>query len=79
VGGATGRKTTTVLMKSAQVTKRLYERAVKYGVLNIGGIGSAPDRRSIFENIAVPDEEIAILKGLLQEGVKITLLTMSGE
>jgi PTS system mannose-specific IIB component len=73
------RKTTMVLMKSPQVAQQLYEGGVKYAALNIGGIGSAPGRRNIFKNIAASDEEIAILKGLLQEGVKITLLTVPGE
>jgi PTS system mannose-specific IIB component len=73
------RKTTMVLMKSPRIAQQVYEGGVKYAALNIGGIGSAPGRRNIFKNIAVSDEEIAILKSLLQDGVKITLLTVPGE
>ena len=77
--GNPDRKTTMVLMRSPRVAQQVYEGGVKYAALNIGGIGNAPGRRNIFKNIAVSDEEIAILKRLLREGVKITLLTVPGE
>jgi len=74
-----GRGTTMVLLKSPQAAKRLYEGGVTYNALNIGGIGNAPGRKNIFKNISASEEEIAILESLMDQGVKITLLTVPGE
>ena len=76
---APDRGTTMVLLKSPQTAKQLYDGGVKYSVLNVGGIGSRPGRKNIFKNIAASEEEIAILRQLLDQGVKITLLTVPGE
>ena len=76
---APDRGTTMVLLKSPQTAKQLYDGGVKYSALNVGGIGSRPGRKNIFKNIAASEEEIAILRQLLDQGVKITLLTVPGE
>ncbi|MBL7065596.1 MAG: PTS sugar transporter subunit IIB [Anaerolineae bacterium] len=73
------RGTTMVLLKSPLAAKRLYDGGLKYSALNIGGIGNAPGRRNIYKNISASEEEISILKCLMDEGVKITLLTVPGE
>ena len=73
------RGTTMVLLKSPQAAKRLYDGGVQYNALNVGGIGSAPGRKNIFKNISASEEEIAILKYLMDRGVEITLLTVPGE
>jgi mannose/fructose/N-acetylgalactosamine-specific phosphotransferase system component IIB len=78
-GDLPNRGTMMVLMKSPQTARRLYDGGLKYSALNIGGIGSGPGRKNIFKNIAVSKEEIVILKGLLDQGVEITLLTVPGE
>jgi len=74
-----GRRTTMVLLKSPLAAKRLYDGGVKYSALNIGGIGNAPGRKNVFKNISASEEEIAILKYLMDKGVEITLLTVPGE
>ena len=76
---APDRGTTMVLLKSPQAAKQLQDGGVKYSTLNIGGIGGRSGRRNIFKNIAASREEIAILRQLLDQGVKITLLTVPGE
>jgi len=73
------RGTTMVLLKSPLAAKRVYDGGVKYSALNVGGIGNAPGRKNIFKNISASEEEIAILKYLMSQGVKITLLTVPGE
>ena len=73
------RRTTMVLLKSPLAAQRLYDGGLKYNALNIGGIGHAPGRKNIFKNISASAEEIAILKELMKQGVKITLLTVPGE
>ncbi len=71
--------TTMVLLKSPLSAKRLYDSGLQYRALNVGGVGSGPGRKNIFKNIAASEEEIAILKYLMDEGVEITLLTVPGE
>ena len=73
------RRTTMVLLRSPLAARQLYDGGVRYGALNVGGIGSRPGRKNIFKNIAASKEEIAILKSLMAEGVKVTLLTVPGE
>jgi len=73
------RATTMVLLKSPLVAKRLYDGGLQYSALNVGGIGSAPGRKNIFKNIAASEEEIVILKYLMDRGVEITFLTVPGE
>ncbi len=73
------RGTTMVLLKSPQAAKRLYDGGLKYNALNVGGIGSTPGRKNVFKNIAVSENEVIILKYLMDEGVEITLLTVPGE
>jgi mannose/fructose/N-acetylgalactosamine-specific phosphotransferase system component IIB len=78
-GNLSNRGTTMVLVKSPQTARRLYDGGLEYSALNIGGIGSGPGRKNIFKNIAASQEEIVILKYLLDQGVEITLLTVPGE
>jgi PTS system mannose-specific IIB component len=68
-----------VLLKSPLAAKQLYDGGLEYNALNIGGIGSRPGRKNVFKNIAVSEEEVTILKYLMDQGVKITLLTVPGE
>lgn len=76
---APDRGTTMVLLKSPLAAKRLYDGGLKYSALNVGGIGSGPGRKHIFKNISASEEEIAILRYLMDKGVEITLLTVPGE
>ncbi len=73
------RATTMVLVKSPHVAHRLWTGGVTYSKLNVGGLGMAPGRRTVFKNIALSDEEFALLRDLHARGVQITLLTVPGE
>ena len=77
--GTPSPETTMVLLKTPQVAKRLYDGGLRFDALNVGGIGSAPGRRSVFKNISMSDEEVAVLAALQDSGVDITLLTVPGE
>jgi PTS system mannose-specific IIB component len=68
-----------VLLKSPEAARKLYDGGVEYEALNVGGLGSAPGRKSVFKNISASEEEIATLAYLMREGVKITFLTVPGE
>ncbi len=77
--GSAERDRTMLLLKSPQAARRLFDGGVRFSHLNIGGLGVAPGRKSIFRNISMSDEEKAILKSLVRDGVKITLQTVPGE
>ncbi len=73
------RGTTMVLLKSPEAARKLHDGGVEYEALNVGGLGSAPGRKSVFKNISASEEEMATLAYLMREGVKITFLTVPGE
>lgn len=73
------RKHTMVLVKSPRVARSLFDGGVRFSRLNVGGLGSGPGRKSVFKNISMSAEEKCILKELIREGVKVTLLTVPGE
>jgi D-glucosaminate-specific PTS system IIB component len=68
-----------ILVKSPRVAEQLYQGGVKFKTLNVGGIGAAPGRRSVFKNISMSNGEVETLKRLMAEGVEITLQTVPGE
>lgn len=73
------RDRTMVLLRSPKVARQLFGGGVRFTHLNVGGIGAGPGRRPLFKNISMSEEEKAILKSLIDEGVKITLQTVPGE
>jgi PTS system mannose-specific IIB component len=68
-----------VLLKSPKVARQFFDGGVRFTHLNVGGIGAGPGRKSLFKNISMSEDEKAILKSLVKEGVKITLQTVPGE
>jgi len=72
-------ETTMLLMKTPETARRLFDQGVTYEALNVGGMGSGPGRKNVFKNIAMSKEDVATLKYLMDQGVKITLLTVPGE
>lgn len=77
--GSPQRDRTMLLLKSPQVARQLFDGGVRFSHLNVGGLGAEPGRKLVFKNISMSDEEKAILKSLVKDGVKITLQTVPGE
>ncbi len=73
------RKRTMILLKSPADAKRLYEGGIRYAALNIGGLSSRPGRRNVYKNIAITEEELALLETLMEQGVTVTFQTVPGE
>ncbi len=76
---APNREHTMVLVKTPRVARALFDGGVRFSRLNVGGIGGGPGRKSVFKNISMSEEDKRILRGLIQDGVKVTLLTVPGE
>lgn len=76
---APNREHTMVLVKTPKVARALLDGGVCFSHLNVGGIGGGPGRKSVFKNISMSEEEKGILRGLIKDGVKVTLLTVPGE
>lgn len=72
-------KTTMILLKSPADAVRLYEGGIHYTALNIGGLSSRSGRRNVYKNIAIAEEELALLETLAEQGVAVTFLTVPGE
>jgi len=70
---------TMVLVKSPNTARLLFDGGVRFSRLNVGGIGGGPGRRSIFKNISMSEDEKCVLRSLVRDGVRVTLLTVPGE
>jgi PTS system mannose-specific IIB component len=64
---------TFVLMRSPIVALQLRRAGVPFDVLNVGGIGSGPGRRTLFKNISASEEELAAMRELEQMGTRVEL------
>jgi len=62
---------TFVLMRSPATAVRLREHGVPIEVLNIGGIGAAPHRRTLYRNISASEEELAAMHRLEEMGTRV--------
>jgi mannose/fructose/N-acetylgalactosamine-specific phosphotransferase system component IIB len=62
-----------VLMKSPLMALRLRKAGVRFDVLNIGGMGSAPGRRQLYKNISANAEEMEAMRELERMGTRVEM------
>jgi D-glucosaminate-specific PTS system IIB component len=62
-----------VLMKSPVTALALREAGVPFSVLNVGGMGAGPGRRSLYKNISANDEELKAMRALEAMGTRVEL------
>lgn len=60
-----------VLVKSPLTALRLTEAGAPIEVLNVGGIGAAAGRSSLWRNVSASPEEIEALKALQENGTRV--------
>jgi PTS system mannose-specific IIB component len=60
-----------VLMKTPAPALALKEAGVDFTHLNVGGMGAAPGRKSLYRNISASPDEIAMLQRLEDMGVQV--------
>lgn len=64
---------TFVLMRSPIVALQMRKAGVPFDVLNVGGMGAGPGRRSLYKNISANDEELAAMRELEKMGTRVEL------
>ena len=64
-------KNTVVLMKKPQTAKVLFEHGVVLRELNVGGMGANKYRQNLYKNVSASEEEVAVLKELENQGVRV--------
>lgn len=62
-----------LLMKSPVTALRLREAGVPFDVLNVGGMGSGPGRRTLYKNISASDQELDAMRALERMGTRVEL------
>jgi D-glucosaminate PTS system EIIB component len=62
-----------VLMRSPITALRLREGGVEFPLLNVGGIGAGPGRKTLYRNISASPEEIAAMRRLEELGTRVEL------
>lgn len=67
------KKRVILLMKVPATAARLLEAGLPITHLNVGGMGSNPNRRSLHRNISASPEEIAQLQAIAAKGVTVEL------
>lgn len=65
-----------LLLPALDVLKRLYDQGVTVESAQVGGLGGAPSRKVVFQNITLDDVDAAILEYLADKGVKIVFQTI---
>jgi D-glucosaminate-specific PTS system IIB component len=65
-----------LLLPSLVVLSNIYEAGVKVDSVQVGGLGGAPNRKVVFQNITLDDADAAILDQLVAQGVDIVFQTI---
>ena len=68
-----------LLTRGPKSMLRLLESGVRFDYLNLGGMGAGPGRKTLHQNTAVTEEELAILKQIHAKGVRIELKLVPSE
>lgn len=56
--------------------KYIYDSGVKVTDMQVGGLGGAPNRKVVFQNITLDDDDVKILNDLDQQGIQIIFQTI---
>lgn len=68
-----------VLVRTPVTALRLREAGVEFPVLNVGGIGAGPGRKSLYRNISASPEELEAMRKLEQMGTSVELRIVEGD
>lgn len=65
-----------LLLPNPDVMRNIYNNGIKVNAIQVGGLGGAPNRKVVFQNITLDDHDVEILDALAQEGVNIYFQTI---
>jgi PTS system mannose-specific IIB component len=64
-------KKTIVLVKYPNTAERLFESGISFRELQVGGIGANANRKKVYKNISMSDEELQSCRNMENSGVKV--------
>lgn len=70
---------TILLAKVPDTYKRLLDGGIVLGEINLGGMGMAPGRKTLYKNIAASEAERSVMKGFLAQGIDIKIQIIPSE
>lgn len=65
-----------LLLPNLESMKVVYEGGIKVPNIQIGGLGGAPNRKVVFQNITLDNADVSILTYLKEQGVNIIFQTI---
>jgi PTS system mannose-specific IIB component len=70
---------TILLAKVPDTYKRLMDGGIALGEINLGGMGMAPGRKTLYKNIAASEVERSVMKVFLAKGIDIKIQIIPSE
>lgn len=64
-------KKTIVLVKYPYVAERLFATGISFKELQVGGIGASAERKKVYKNISMTDEELETCKRMKESGINV--------
>lgn len=68
-----------ILVKHPVVIETLLEKGIEIKKLNVGGMGAAPGRKTLYKNISISKEEREIFQRILDKGTNIFIQIVPDE
>ena len=65
-----------LLLANLASMKAVYENGVTVPQIQVGGLGGAPNRKVVFQNITLDDADVEILESLRDQGADIIFQTI---
>ena len=66
-------KPTMMIAKVPDTIKALRDKGCEIDYFNIGGMGMSGDRKKFFQNISMSEHEKEVIRGMIDEGVKVEI------
>lgn len=68
-----------ILVRHPKTVETMIDNGAQIDTINLGGLRAAPDKRTLYRNISVSDEEQAVLQNILDKGVSIFIQMIATE
>ncbi|WP_124067335.1 PTS sugar transporter subunit IIB [Clostridium sp. E02] len=65
-----------LLLPDLESMKEVYDKGIKVSDIQVGGLGGAPNRKVVFQNITLDDLDVEVLNYLQNSGVKVIFQTI---
>lgn len=64
-------KKTIVLVKYPYVAEQLFNAGISFRELQVGGIGASAERKKVYKNISMTDDELETCKRMKESGINV--------